>query len=159
MRYGDINWDAVGSISEALGAIGVIVTLIYLIRQIKQNTSATRSAAAAAYSQASMTLSKTLSDSVEANSHFYTYLDNPDQLTPEERKRAQAIVSLYIHTMEQAYDLYCEGALTERKWQSRYKQIIWIAQRPGFVEYWQEYGEVYADDFSNYVKRAIEETH
>ena len=60
MLSGEINWDAVGSVSEALGAMGVILTLLYLIRQIKQNTAATRSTAAAAYSQASMELAKVL---------------------------------------------------------------------------------------------------
>jgi hypothetical protein len=155
---GKINWDAVGAASEALGAIGVIVTLLYLIRQIKQNTAATRSTAAAAYSQASMALANVLSSDVEANSHFYKYLDNPGQLTLEEKRRAQAIVSMYLHAMEQACDLYSEGALTEEKWQSRYKQIGWIANRPGFAEYWKEFGKVYADNFASYVNQAMDES-
>ncbi len=155
MEISEINWDAVGSISEALGAMGVIITLIYLIRQIRQNTAATRSTAAAAYSQASMALASVLSNDIEANSHFYTYLDDPGQLTLDQKRRAQAIVSMYLHAMEQAHDLYSEGALTEEKWQSRNKQIGWIANRPGFIEYWDEFGDVYANKFANCVNRAI----
>lgn len=155
MLSGEINWDAVGSISEAMGALGVILTLLYLIRQIKQNTAATRSTAAAAYSQASMELAKVLSSDLETNAQFYLYLDEPGQLGPQEQRRAQAIVSMYLHAMEQACDLYSEGALTEQKWGSRYKQLVWIAKRPGFAQYWEEFGAVYADTFSDYVNQAI----
>ena len=155
MMFGEINWDAVGSISEALGALGVIITLIYLIRQIRQNTAATRSTAVAAYSQASMALANVLSNDIEANSHFYTYLDDPGRLTLDEKRRAQAIVSMYLHAMEQAYDLYREGSLTEEKWQSRNKQIGWIANRPGFIDYWNEFGDVYANNFAACVNREI----
>ncbi len=100
-----MNWDAIGAIAEALGALGVILTLIYLIRQIKQNTAATRSSAAASYSQASMSIANLLSRDVETNTLFYEYLDGSQNLAFAEKRRAQAIVSLYLHAMEEAFDL------------------------------------------------------
>ena len=33
-----MNWDAIGAIAEALGAVGVIVSLVFLTLQIRQNT-------------------------------------------------------------------------------------------------------------------------
>ena len=33
-----MNWEAVGAISEVVGAIGVIATLAYLAVQIRQNS-------------------------------------------------------------------------------------------------------------------------
>ena len=41
-----MNWDAIGAISEALGAIAVVLTLIYLAAQIRRNTESGRDAAA-----------------------------------------------------------------------------------------------------------------
>ena len=149
-----VNWDAVGAVAEAMGALGVILTLLYLVRQINQNTAATRSTAAAAYSEASLAIATILSRDVETNSRFYRYLENPEQLTLEEQRHAQAIVSSYLHAMEQACDLYTEGALTEEKWQSRFKQIVWIAVTPGFALYWQQYSGVYAETFVGYVEEA-----
>ncbi len=146
-----MNWDAIGAIAEALGALGVILTLIYLIRQIKQNTAATRSSAAASYSQSSMSIGNLLSRDVETNSLFYDYLDGSQNQTFAEKRRAQAIVSVYLHAMEEAFDLYCEGTLTKEKWESRYRQIGWLTNRPGFKEYWSEFGPVYADTFSDIV--------
>ena len=156
MNWDDINWDAIGAISEALGALGVIFTLVYLIRQINQNTAATRSSAAASYSQASMSIANLLSRDVETNSLFYGYLDNLAQLSIDEKRRAQAIVSVYLHAMEEAFDLYREGTLTEEKWKSRYRQIGWVTNRPGFTEYWDEFGAVYADSFAKIVDETME---
>ena len=33
-----MNWDAIGAVAEALGAIGVMLTLLYLAFQTRQNT-------------------------------------------------------------------------------------------------------------------------
>jgi hypothetical protein len=35
-----MNWDAIGAIAEAIGALAVIITLIYLTFQLRQNTRA-----------------------------------------------------------------------------------------------------------------------
>jgi hypothetical protein len=37
-----MNWEAVGTIAELIGAIGVIVTLVYLAQQIRDNTKQSR---------------------------------------------------------------------------------------------------------------------
>ena len=37
-----MNWDAIGAIGEALGAVGVIVTLLYLSLQVKASTLASK---------------------------------------------------------------------------------------------------------------------
>jgi hypothetical protein len=43
-----VNWEAIGSVGEVLGAVGVIATLGYLAIQIRQNTASNRQAAARA---------------------------------------------------------------------------------------------------------------
>ena len=37
-----MNWDALGAIAEAVGAIGVIGTLLYLSVELRKSTIATR---------------------------------------------------------------------------------------------------------------------
>lgn len=155
MNWADINWDAVGALSEAAGALGVILTLVYLIRQIKHNTAATRSSAAASYSHSSMSIANLLSRDTETNATFYGYLDATEEFSLADKRRAQAIVSVYLHAMEEAFDLYREGTLTEDKWQSRYRQIAWLSNRPGFREYWEEFGPVYADSFAEVVSETM----
>ena len=40
-----MNWDAIGSLAEMLGAAGVIVSLVYLSSQIRTNTKTVKAAA------------------------------------------------------------------------------------------------------------------
>ena len=37
-----MNWEAIGTIAEVVGAIAVVLSLIYVATQIKQNTEASR---------------------------------------------------------------------------------------------------------------------
>jgi hypothetical protein len=41
-----MNWDALGSMAELLGAVGVIISLVYLASQVKTNTTTIRASAA-----------------------------------------------------------------------------------------------------------------
>jgi len=39
-----MNWDAIGSIAEYIGAIGVILSLVYVGRELRQSNKMARSA-------------------------------------------------------------------------------------------------------------------
>jgi hypothetical protein len=60
-----MNWDAIGAIAEAVGALAVIITLIYLTFQLRQNTKAIEHS----------TYRGVLDD---ANQWQYKVIDNPD---------------------------------------------------------------------------------
>jgi len=38
------------------------------------------------------------------------------------------------------------------------RKIVWLAKRPGFIDYWREHRDVYAETFANYVNQALMET-
>ena len=44
-----MNWDAIGSLAEILGAIGVIASLVYVGMQVRQNTRTMHAASIDAY--------------------------------------------------------------------------------------------------------------
>ena len=153
----ELNWDAIGAIAEGLGALGVIITLLFLIHQIRQNTVAARSSAVVAYSQASISLVQ-VTGAVENNALFYAYLEKPETLSEDELRRGQAIISMYLHVMEQGFDLYRERNLSEEKWQGRYRQLVWLVTQPGFKNFWAHFDQVYADGFTELVESAMAET-
>ena len=88
-----MNWDAIGAISEAVGALGVIITLAYLAMQIRQNnhtmdqhTSALASAAEiAASDQSGRQFTLLAQDSELADIIYRGNLGN--ELNPLERVR------------------------------------------------------------------------
>ena len=150
-----MNWDAIGAVAEALGAIGVISTLLYLIKQINQSTATMRSTAVSAYAQASMTIGNMLAQDAELNRIFWACIEDDGSLASEEIRRAHAAISIYIQGMEQAHDLYLEEALSEEKWAGRYWQLKWIVAQPGFKPYWDLYRDSYTKSFSELVDGAL----
>ncbi len=154
----DINWDAVGAIAELLGALGVIATLLYLIRQISQNTAATRSAAAGAYWEGSLEIAKALAQDPVLNKLFFAYMDEPEKFDRDEEMRAHNMASIFLHAMEQARDLYIENTLSKDKWEGRRKQLIWLATKPGFKRYWDEWRAVHNQVFTDLVDECMQES-
>ncbi len=149
-----MNWEAVGAIGEILGAVGVIATLVYLARQINQNTTTVRASSAAAVSEANTSLSTLLAQDAEVNRLFWSSLSDRDSLPEEEQRRADAIIATYIGVMEQAHDLFLEGAISEEKWTSRQAQLKWLVTKPGFGPFWEAYGPTYAKTFAEVVTEA-----
>ena len=93
-----MNWDSIGAISEALGAIAVVATLVYLARQIRQSTHATR---VAAYHQAQEQL-WSVGAAIATNRELAeimarTYAGGIDQLAvPDRLQLESALTSLYF---------------------------------------------------------------
>jgi len=99
-----MNWEAVGAISELVGAIAVLVSLLYLASQIRQGTATTRVQTV----QHLLTSDTASADSMIAGllPEVLAKLETGERLTPNE-------VS--------AYTLYMRGRLTEA-WQVFYQR-------------------------------------
>ena len=138
-----MNWEILGNLADIAAAAAVVVSLIYLSIQIKQNTVSSNTSTAIAFSDASATISTVLAQDAELNKLFWAYLSG-EELTQDDARRAHAIIILYINVMEQAFDLYTSGALSEEKWQGRLLQLKWFSGHPGFNRFWKVYGELQA---------------
>ncbi len=109
-----INWDAISTISDLVGAIVVVVTLCYVAVQIRQNTNAI-----VANSRQGM-----LDADVGLIGDFMSYAIDPHligddvKLTPEDERRFTWIVIKAIRIREFAWHQYKAGNLDEESWQS-----------------------------------------
>ena len=99
-----MNWEAVGAISELVGAIAVLVSLLYLANQIRRSTATTRVQTV----QHLLTSDTASADSMIAGPlpEILAKLESGERLTPGE-------VS--------AYTLYMRGRITEA-WQVFYQR-------------------------------------
>jgi hypothetical protein len=61
-----MNWEALGAIAEALGAVGVILTLAYLAQQIRQNNRLVASTIASSTRDAQNEVGRIIGSSVDA---------------------------------------------------------------------------------------------
>lgn len=99
-----MNWEAIGAISELVGAIAVLVSVLYLANQIRQSTATTRVQTV----QHLLTSDTSSADSTIAGPlpEILRKLDAGERLAPEE-------VSAYV--------LYMRGRITEA-WQVFYQR-------------------------------------
>lgn len=151
-----MNWTAVGTIADIAGAVAVLVSVIYLSIQIRQNTVAVKSASASSYSEASSRPSIVLAENGELNEIFWSLLLGEKEFTVAQTRRVYAVFSLYLHAVEQSYDLYLAGSLAEDKWQGRHRQLRWFANLPGFAPYWEDYGALYPKSFSELLQSVLD---
>jgi len=109
-----LNWEAISTVSELVGAVAVIVTLVYVAVQIRQNTNAI-----VANSRQGM-----LDADLGLITDFVTHAIDPhllsddDKLTPEDERRMVWLLIKALRIREFAWHQYKSGNLDEKSWQS-----------------------------------------
>jgi hypothetical protein len=109
-----INWTAISTISELVGAVVVVVTLCYVAVQIRQNTNAILANSRQGLLDADLGL---ISD-------FIGYAVDPHligdevKLTPEDERRFIWLLVKGLRIREFAWHQYKSGSLDEKSWQS-----------------------------------------
>ena len=139
-----VNWDAVGAIAEAFGALAVIVTLVYVAVQIRQNNRLIEASLAESHASAANEISRILASEPEAANIFWDGLENSrDSLSIEHRRRFDAMLFLFVTSAYQAFRQGDEAALN---------RADWILQFHGFRQWWDEYNGTYPGEFGVYLQ-------
>ena len=137
-----MNWDAVGAVAELAGALAVIATLVYLAVQLRQNSALLKSSIATASRESTNQLTGLLASDREALRVFYAGLDGRGQMAELDRQHFDAMVSLYLEALLQSYQQdFVEGL----------ERAHWMIQKPGFVEFWAEYNNLYDPGFTSHI--------
>ncbi len=110
-----MNWDAIGAVAEALGALGVIISLVYLATQIRAQN---RESRIAALHELSVGFRGSISNFTDGELAriFVRANDDYDSLDPSEQLQMIALVAEYLRVFEEAYIQHSEGRLDKRTW-------------------------------------------
>ena len=153
-----MNWDAIGAISELIGAVGVIVSLIYLAAQIRQNTKSLRASAYDSITAHAAELNKL----IISNTDVAAIIDEGDQdrssLSVDNRRRYDAVQRIRFRHYDNLHYQYRHGLLEESRWQPLQKALAYQLQKPGVVSSWGQYGQTLNTEFAEYVESLIQET-
>ena len=109
-----MNWTAISSISDLVGAIAVVVSLLYVAVQLRQNTRAI-----VASSRQSI-----LDGDLGLISDYMSYALDPHligdevKLSPEDERRFTWLVIKALRVREFAWHQYRAGTLDAETWQS-----------------------------------------
>ena len=109
-----VNWTAIATISELVGAVAVVVTLGYVAVQIRQNTNAILANSRQTLLDADLGL---ISDFIDhaVDPHL---IGDEVKLTPEDERRFTWLLVKAIRIREFAWHQYKSGNLDEKSWQS-----------------------------------------
>jgi hypothetical protein len=132
-----MNWEAVGAVAEAVGALGVIVSLLYLAVQIRQSNRGLR---ATAYKDLLLSIVSTrefISSSSELPDVWHAGLRSFDSLSEADRYRFATIMARAITNLEIALHFHELGVLEYSMLEPRERTILGLLRSPGGTAWWK----------------------
>lgn len=153
-----MNWDALSSIADVVGAIAVVSSIFYLAIQVKMNTKAVSASASfdAAHSWAEFNEANLSLPDEHLELILRTY--SPD-IAIEDVSDAQYMRVVILHRtifqkLEGQYYLYKHGFLEPSIWKNRRNVALGILNIPFYQSWWANElrSSTYSDEFVDALK-------
>ena len=143
-----MNWDAIGAISEGIGAIAVVVTLAYLGQQVRQNSRLLRSQTDSnAWSHYAESLT-VLASSPQASALLVKGFRSMSALTEEERMQFLSLCMLALNSVEYQFrQMEDTDPEVEMLWSIA---NIYVGT-PGGLEFWTAYRSSFSPRFISWL--------
>lgn len=146
-----MNWEAVGSIAELMGAMGVIASLLYLSAQIRHGAKASRLATSHSLSTAARQWSDPMQADPELARIFQIGTEDPDQLNDGEMARFVFICFSFFRMFEDIHFQFENGALDVELWSGYETHYGAYCVSPGFQHYWTSRREIFRPAFRTFI--------
>ncbi len=150
-----MNWEAISTIAEIVGATAVVVSLIYLAAQIRQNSrqvdEQVRALRLQAYDTAGADFSALrlhISGSRQLSSVWRRTKDSYCALEPDEQAQANELLHELMWAYQNIFSRMEGGTADEVLWKLADKNIGYWMDNRGFREWWQtERKTPFTDEF------------
>jgi hypothetical protein len=147
-----MNWEAIATIAEIIGAAGVIASLIYLAIQIRQSTKVSR----AETTKDLYLASRTAILDIAKNDELTKLWKDIRNFESEDVARKYAFYQSFFRLYELQYNLAGQGLLDKDIAQSYTLIIRMFAGTEFFPRYWAIARGEFNETFANYVDKQIE---
>lgn len=146
-----MNWDALGAIAEAVGAIGVVATLAYLAVQVRANTRALSAQSRHALSEFVLQVSMFRTEHADR----YARLRDEVELTPGDREfQYWSHIQMVLHA-ETYFHHYELGLMPASHWEGYHRYITGYVHSRGFVEFWDDVGPAFSRNFREWIDERL----
>ena len=145
-----MDWEAVGAVSEIVGAAAVVVSLLYLARQVQIQNSESRAAAMHEFyvgwreSSVSFVDGELAEIYIKANTNF-------DSLTEIERLRLLAALHGRIRLFEEAYFQQQQNRFNPGMWNAINRQYASLFSSAAYIRYWEMRRDWYDEEFQRHI--------
>jgi hypothetical protein len=147
-----VNWEAVGTIAEIIGAVGVIASLLYLAVQIRQSTKVSRAETRKDLYLASRDAILQIASNDEL-AKIWTDIRNFES---EDIARRYAFYQSFFRLYELQYHLAEQDLLDNDIAQSYTLIIRMFARTEFFAEYWSKARGEFNEKFVHYVEQQVD---
>ena len=130
-----MNWEAIGSIGEIIGATAVVLTLAYLAVQVRHGTKATQAASIQVASTLDQEFLLALGTDPVTAQLWTSYLVAPETLPHEQQIQGHYLMGSMLRRLENIYFQYHLGTLSQGAWQSRQMMFTGMANSQGYAAY------------------------
>ena len=151
-----MNWDAIGAISEAIGAAGVIASLLYLAVQIRSSTRASAVESKLASTRFYTEFFGSLVESPELNELMMRGRKSLETLSPEEYYRFSNLVFQAFSFFSAGYFQVRQGTLSEQDWFEGRAILRYWLRGPGVQQWWSKVAKpMFGTDFVAFIEAEI----
>jgi hypothetical protein len=152
-----MHWDALGAVSELLGALGVIASLFYVASQIRRNSSALEASTNQAVSDSTQQRLLAPAQNPTLAAALANSRNSFDALTPTELVQLAFFSRATFRGIQNAFFQHRQGLLSEAAWQDYEAIIRNNLSRPDVPVWWPTERETYDEEFADYVDRLLAE--
>ena len=146
-----MNWEAVGALAEAFGAIAVVVSLLVLAKQVRESNRVARGETIRARGERMVDIWFRV---VENPRLFHVtqkaFFDEvpPESLSAEDRNALHMVLRALVHLWESEYIENRDGELDGKVWARRARTIAsMIDTKPAYGASWDELRPILTDEF------------
>jgi len=146
-----MNWDAIGAVSQAIGAVAVVAPLIYLSMQIRQCTLAARSTAFQNIVSQSIAFTGDLAKNPELLMVFRAGMNDLASLNPTESARFDFLLLSLLRRFEIVHYQCAMGFITADDWEGLRASLFIVVGSMGGRAWWKCHDERFNSGFRRFI--------
>ena len=150
-----MNWDAIGAISEVVGAIGVVLTMVYLAFEVRRNTRAILLDTGHDVTEEIRSIYALMAEHNDLADLVHRAATDADRIRGTEKVRWYALNMNFLRAMENARIQWIEKSLDSRQWSGFKRQTMDYTQLPGFRDFWANRQHWFSTDFQQFMENEI----
>ncbi len=142
---------------EFIGGIAVVVSLVYLASQIRQNSKLLRASTASATTATTSDFSSLIVQDPDVARILREGTADRSPLSEDDLLRFDYLLGMAFSAWNQEYQFAGDGVIGRSVWENRMRTMRRVLPRPGYRQWWTEWGDTYPDEYRNLVDGLIRE--
>jgi hypothetical protein len=150
-----LNWEAIGSLGDAIGGVGVVLTLLYLAQQTRQNTRAVRAASFHQVADSLSDISMTIVKDPSLVSLLTRVNSDAESLSPDDTARYGYFLLATVRRIESLFFHAEQGTIEIESWRGTQQTLHFIFGKEVAQRWWTENANRFNADFRAYVDQNV----